>query len=230
MTGQELFFGQSLFQWLSEYGYYIYPLLVIALGPVAGFAGGFFASISSLNPFTFFLIWFVTTTTTDASLFWLGRRGQGFLKRFPKSRRIIARIEEAEHTPGTSWVNVVKDHYGKLFFFLKVSPTVALTDILAVIGGMLGVAFKRHYIASFFSQIIWSGIFVGLGYYLGGAVQDARFLINTTGLVLGAFLIILFLYAKFMHDRIMRKWGDAIIYMKETVFTAGKSSKRARRK
>jgi len=214
MTGGELILGQSVFEWLSMYGYYIFPVIIIFLGPVGGFAGGVFASLGALNPFVLFVIWFFTTTGTDALLFALGKFGRNILNKFKWSRRVVQRIHDSEHSPDTTWVNVIKEHYIKLFFFIKISPTVSLSDTLAVIGGLLNVEFKRHYIASVMGQIIWSGTFISLGFYFGGAIQDVNFLINTTGIVLGVFLVFAFLYVKFIHRRVMNKFGNVIIFLK----------------
>ncbi len=221
MTGEEFWLGQSVFEWLSAYGYYVLPILIIFLGPVAGFTAGFFASLGALNPFIVFLVWFFTTTTTDALLFSLGKFGRGLLNRFKRSRGVVEKIDMLEHGPGVSWVNFIKEHYIKLFFFVKISPTVTISDMLAVVGGLLDVEFKRHYIASIMGQMIWSGVFVSMGYYFGGAIQDTSFLINTTGIILGSIFIITVIYIKFLHKHISQKFDDVLIRLKDLFINSG---------
>jgi len=205
MTGGELLLSQSLFDWLTAYGYFVLPLLILLFGPVAGFTAGIFASLGVFNPFVVFGIWVITTTTIDSLLFALGKFGEHILRKFKRSRRVLEKINELENNSENTWVNVLKDHFIKIFFFLKISPTVVVSDSLAVVAGVLDIKFRRLYIASFLGQIIWSGIFLSFGYYFGGAIQDIKFLINTTGIILGIGFIIVLLYVKFFHKYFVLK-------------------------
>ncbi len=217
MVGGEIILGHSLFEWISLYGYYILPLLIVFLGPLAGFAGGFFASLGIMNPFAVFAIWVVTTTTTDSLFFVLGKFGRKILNKFKRSREIVERIHQAEEASDDNWVKVFRTHFIKIFFFVKISPTVTITDVLAVIGGLLDIEFRRLYIASFLGQLIWSGMFVAMGFYFGGAVQDISFLINTSGLVFAGVFIIGFLYVRYAHQYFASKMSTTMLAIKDVI-------------
>ena len=215
MTGGELLLGQSMFQWLTMYGYWVLPILIILLGPIAGFTAGVFASLGVFNPFAVFAIWLVTTTTTDGLLYALGKFGRKILTRFKRSRHILYRIHKAEHSSEDNWVTIFRKHFIKIFFFIKISPTVTITDVLAVVSGVLNIKFKRLYIASFLGQIIWSGVFVSMGYYFGGAIQDIEFLVNTTGVVLFALFLLVFVYIRFIHQYLMGKMSIIVTSIRD---------------
>lgn len=210
MTGGELLLGQSLFGWLSTYGYFIFPALLIFFGPIAGFTAGMFASLGIFNPFLLFAIWIVTTTTIDSLLFFLGKFGRSILGRSKRARRILYKLQIAEQSETTTWIGVFKRHFIKIFFFLKISPTVSISDGVAIVAGALNIKFARLWIGSFLGQIIWSGVFLSLGYYFGGAIQDINFLINTTGIVLSLGFIVVFIYIKFVHKYLMLKLSSII--------------------
>ncbi|PIP87273.1 hypothetical protein COW81_00960 [Candidatus Campbellbacteria bacterium CG22_combo_CG10-13_8_21_14_all_36_13] len=215
MTGGELLLGQSLFDWLTAYGYFILPVIILLFGPVGGFVAGFLASLDVFNPFAVFGIWVITTTTVDSFLFALGKFGEHLLRKFKRSRKILEKITELENNSENTWVNVLKDHFVKIFFFLKISPTVAISDSLAIVAGVLDIKFSRLYTASFLGQIIWSAVFISFGYYLGGVIQDIKFLINTTGIILGLGFIITLLYIKFLHGYFMSKLSNIFLSIKD---------------
>jgi len=217
MSGGELLLGQSLFEWLSTYGYFVLPVLIVLFGPVAGFTAGFLSSLGVFNPFIVFAIWVLTTTTTDSLLFALGRFGRGFLKKFKRSRRLLRKLEIEADREGGTWISVFKKHFVKIFFFLKISPTVTISDVGAVVAGILNIEFRRMYIATFLGQLIWSGIFLSLGYYFGGAIQDINFLINTTGIILSVGFILVFLYIRFVHQYLMIKLSSTVVAIKDLV-------------
>lgn len=211
MTGGELFLGQSAFEWLSSYGYYILPLLVVTLGPIAGFAGGFVASLGALNPFAVFGIWYITTVTTDSLFFALGRSGRSFLEKFKWTARLVDKLDNERES---SWLQRIEVHYVKLFIFLKISPTVTLSDILAVIGGFIGVSFRRQLTASLIGQLFWSGVFVAAGYYFGGAFEDTGALLNMIFILLGMCALVYIVYVRFVHVLVVKLFGDTVSTLK----------------
>lgn len=215
MTGGEILLGQSVFEWLTLYGYWVLPLLILALGPVAGFTAGVFASLGVFNPFIIFAICVSTTVTTDSLFYALGKYGGRFLNRFKRSRRILYKIHKAEHAPGNSWMRTFREHFIKIFFFIKISPTVAIPEFVAVVSGVVNIKFRRFLTSSFLGQVVWIGVLISMGYYFGGAIQDVRFLVNSTGIIFATLFFFVFLYIRFVHQYFVGKMSRIMVSIKE---------------
>lgn len=204
MMGLETIFGQPLIEWISLYGYWILAPLLVVEGPVVGFTCGILISYGVLEPVPVFLIYVAATTLSDSFLYYSAKRGAPYLLRFRFSRRIIQAIHRDHDKPERGWTNVLEDNFLKFFIFAKLSPTIAVSESLAVAAGILQIPAKRVYIGILSTQPIWSAGILALGFYFGSTFQDISFLLNVTGIFFTALVILVVLYFTYLHEQLIR--------------------------
>lgn len=213
MTGVETvpILGHSLVEWLSLYGYWIlFPLLVIE-GPVVGFTAGILISYGVFNPVLVFIIYVLGTTVSDTVLYFLARNSVPVLNRFSYSRRIISAIREDQENPERGWTDILEEHFVRFFIFAKVTPTVAISEALAIAAGILRISPRKVYMGIIVGQPIWSAAILALGFYFGNTIQDFSFVFNVTGIIMTVLVVSLVLYFVF-YDQVIKgtAFGDML--------------------
>lgn len=212
MLGSETILGYSLISWLSAYGYLVLAPLMIIEGPVTGFTAGILISYGVFEPLPVFLIFVFATVISDSIFYFLARYSAPFLMRFEYSRRIIERIYDDRDKPERGWTNILQDHFVKFFALAKIIPTVSISSALAIAAGILHVPPKKIYLGNLIAQPIWSAAILSLGFYFGNTIQDFRYLLNVTGILVTSALIFVILYFVYFHKQVMEKtnFGEVV--------------------
>ena len=147
-------------EWLSNLGYVALALLTAVEGPFATILGGVAAATGHLRWEFVILAAALGNFMADASWYGLGYVG-GFdtlLNYVPRLRQYQPQI--------TALQGEMHDHALKLLLLSKFTLGVASIPTL-VAAGMVRVPWQRLAPLSFAAELVWTGLLVGLGYFLG---------------------------------------------------------------
>lgn len=146
---------------LLEYKYAIMLPVSIIEGPILSMVAGFFIHAGVLALIPSLLVLMLGDLIGDVLWYWLGRSyGHGFISRFGKYVSIteenistVQRIFHRYHTP--------------ILLFSKLTMGLGFPGATLFTAGLAHVPFWRFMALNTVGQVVWTGLLIAIGYYLG---------------------------------------------------------------
>jgi len=178
-------FGQDIFQFLHQYGYFIMLPLMIIEGPVVTLLAAMMASLGAFNVWIVLVLSILGDMIGDMAFYGLGYKfGMGFVRSIGKymgiTESLVGRMEK-----------YFASHGGKTIFAVK--STTGLCWATFTTAGIVKMDFKKFVKYSFYGGIVWSGFLVAMGYFYGYLWRDIRDEISYIGWIIFAVAIATFL-------------------------------------
>ncbi|MFA6043227.1 MAG: DedA family protein [Patescibacteria group bacterium] len=155
------------------------------IGPIIVFLGGL-ASQGAFSVLTLWLVVYAGVVTGDNLGFLVGRKfGQPILHRFGTKLVKKEMLEKAEKT---------FSKYGAVAIFFTRFIFATIAAPLNVLAGASDLPWRRYIVAEMGGQIVWTSLYVFLGYFFGKQVEQYIRVVddaNITILSLSALIIIL---------------------------------------
>ncbi|MFC1622922.1 DedA family protein [Patescibacteria group bacterium] len=176
--------GQQIFEFLSEYGYWIILPLMIIEGPVVTIVAAILASLGTLNVFTVLIFSILGDVIGDVVLYAAGYFwGMSFVRRVGKyigiTEDLVLRMER-----------YFKSHGGKTIFAVK--STTGLCWATFTAAGVVRMRFWKFVQYSVLGGLVWSGFLVAMGYFYGYMWREISEYIKWAGWIIAAFAIATF--------------------------------------
>ncbi len=151
--------GQQIFEFLSQYGYWIMLPLMTIEGPVATIIAATLAALGAFNVFVVLIFSILGDILGDIILYGLGYRyGMGFVRHIGKyvgiTENLVVKMEK-----------YFTRHGGKTIFTVK--STTGLCWATFTAAGIVKMNFKKFIFYSFLGGIVWSSFLVFMGYFYG---------------------------------------------------------------
>lgn len=170
---------QGLLSFVQVHGYWIFFVLVLALGPVAVIAAAFAASFRIFDVYFVFLVAFLASCAGDLFWYFLGDFGRtSFIdKHFNKlmKNKTLVKVEKL----------LEKDSFRAILLIKMIPPLPAPGLIFA---GMDRLNFRKFLFASLVINIASNATFVALGYYFG--VVIGRLFFSPVETFVGVFVLL----------------------------------------
>lgn len=189
--------GQHIFQFLSQYGYFIMLPLMIIEGPVATIIAATMAALGAFNVFIVLILSIAGDMIGDIILYGLGYKfGLGFVRRVGKyvgiTENLVNRMEKYfEH------------HGGKTIFAVK--STTGLCWATFTAAGIVKMDFKKFVKYSFLGGIVWSSFLVAMGYFYGYLWKEIKQAIEWIGWLILVIAVVSFAVITFYKKRQAKK-------------------------
>lgn len=189
--------GQSIFQFLHHYGYWMMLPLMIIEGPVVTLLAAMMASLGAFNVFVVLLFSILGDLIGDVAFYALGYRyGMGFVRRVGKyigiTETLVLKMEK-----------YFAHHGGKTIFAVK--STTGLCWATFTTAGIVKMDFKKFVKYSFYGGIVWSSFLVIMGYFYGYLWREIRDYIKSIGWVIFAVAIVTFVAITIYKNRKAKK-------------------------
>lgn len=151
--------GQTIIQFLTDYGYWITLPLMIIEGPIVTIVATFMATQGIFNVWVVLVLSIIGDIAGDVLLYWMGRIwGMTFVQKIGKYMGITEKLVlKMEH--------FFERHGGKTVFSVK--STTGLCWATWVAAGIVKMNFGRFVWYSFLGGIVWSSFLVFMGYFFG---------------------------------------------------------------
>lgn len=151
--------GQQIFQFLSEYGYWIVFPLMFLEGPVTTIIAAMLASLGVFNIWVVLVMSIFGDVLGDIGLYGIGKKwGFGFVNKFGKYIGVTTkRILKME--------KYFTKHGGKTVFLAK--STTGLCFVTFIAAGIAKMNFGRFIKYSILGGLVWSSFLVAMGYLYG---------------------------------------------------------------
>lgn len=178
--------GQQIFEFLSQYGYWIMLPLMIIEGPVVTLISAMLASLGAFNIFIVLIFSMLGDVIGDIIFFGAGYFfGMSFVRRIGKyigiTENLVCKI--GKH---------FEKHGGKIIFAVK--STTGLCWATFTAAGIAKMNFSKFLKYSILGGIIWSGFLVGMGYFYGYLWREIKQYIEWVGWLIFAVAIATFIF------------------------------------
>jgi membrane protein DedA with SNARE-associated domain len=181
-------------------GYVILCGLMFVEGPIATLLASFLSSIGIFNVFYVFILSFLGNMIPDTLLFLFGRysrkkRVESLAGKFGLSKKALLKLESG-----------LKMHSIKTLFLLKSTKFISVFGIIVV--GFLKLSSKRFFISAAIFNLLFSIVFVSIGFFSGVAFGKVLAYSNYIGIFLFCavvFVIILGVALKIIFRKIVGK-------------------------
>lgn len=178
--------GQHIFQFLSQYGYWVMLPLMIIEGPVATIIAATFAALGAFNVWIVLVFSMLGDVIGDVLLFGAGYKwGMGFVRNFGKyigiTEKLVLKMEKY-------FVN----HGGKTIFAVK--STTGLCWATFVAAGIVKMNFAKFVRYSILGGIVWSGFLVAMGYFYGYLWREISQYIDWIGWAVGGVAVVSYFF------------------------------------
>lgn len=151
--------GETIIQFLGNYGYWIILPLMIIEGPIVTIIAAFMASLGIFNIWIVLILSIIGDIVGDIILYGVGRAwGMTFVRRVGKyigiTESLVLKMEK-----------FFEKHGGKTVFSVK--TTTGLCWATWVAAGIVKMNFWKFIWYSFLGGIVWSAFLVFMGYFFG---------------------------------------------------------------
>jgi membrane protein DedA with SNARE-associated domain len=182
MTGYAL----DLFNWFTQYGYWvIFPLILIE-GPITTIVAGWFSSLGYLNLVILLVVANIADMAGDLLYYFIGRFGrQKNIIRFTKwlgfnEERLLKMEQHFEK------------HANRTFIIGKLTHGVG--GLVLVAAGVAKFPFIRFFLYNFVPTVLKTTLLVFLGYYFGRAYNQYANFFDYLALITLTLFIILYIW------------------------------------
>lgn len=196
--------GAELMSWFGTYGYMVLLLLFIIEGPIVGMTSGVLISLGALEPVPVFLLYTLGLIITDTIVYYLAKGGNTYIRQTALGRSVLGRAEDVINHADSAWKQKFIDKYFSLMVLANLIPINLLGTFVAFGAGMLHIPERDFYKPIILSRPLWAAAIIGLGYYLGGAVSEARNMLSQAGILIMVFGSIWVVYRLFLREKILR--------------------------
>lgn len=173
---------------LLQYKYFIMVPLVLFMQPAVGISGGILSRLGLMDPLAVYLTVCLTALAGDVGWYWIGYHyGQRFVGRFGRFVGITS-----EHVRVAQ--KIFHQNIAKILIISKVTNGFGLAIVTLFTAGMSRVPFGRYMLFNVIGEVIWSGMIVGIGYYLGDLYVRVEDVFGRFALGVMLVLIALLLY------------------------------------
>jgi membrane protein DedA with SNARE-associated domain len=176
--------GQTITQFLTDYGYWILLPLMIIEGPIVTLIAAFMASMGIFNIYVVFFLSVLGDMLGDIVFYGAGRwKGMIFVHKIGKhigiTEALVIKMEK-----------FFVRHGGKTIVAVK--STTGLCWATFIAAGIVKMPFLKFVGYSFLGGIIWSAFLVFMGYFFGSLYEQIAEYINYAGIVIGSIAIAFF--------------------------------------
>lgn len=198
------FTGQQIFDFMSQYGYWVILPLMIIEGPVATIMAAILASLGAFNVWVVLSLSILGDVIGDvlfytAGYFW----GISFVRRIGKyigiTEKLVLKMER-----------YFKNHGGKTVFTVKATTGLCWATFTAA--GIVKMDFWKFIKYSILGGIVWSGFLVIMGYFYGYMWREIGKYIEWAGWIATGMALISFIAISFFKN-----------YKSRKIFTNGKN-------
>ncbi len=174
--------GQQIFQFLSQYGYWVMLPLMIIEGPVATIIAATLAALGAFNVWVVLIFSILGDVIGDILLFGAGYKwGMGFVRNFGKyigiTEKLVLKMEK-----------YFASHGGKTIFAVK--STTGLCWATFVAAGIVKMDFAKFVRYSILGGLVWSGFLVAMGYFYGYLWREISQYIDWIGWAIGGVAVV----------------------------------------
>lgn len=189
--------GQQIFEFLSQYGYWMMLPLMTIEGPVATLIAATLAALGAFNVFIVFIFSVVGDILGDVILYGLGYKyGMSFVRHAGKyvgiTESLVLKMEK-----------YFSRHGGKTIFAVK--STTGLCWATFAAAGIVKMPFKKFLLYSFLGGIVWSGFLVVMGYFFGYLWREVAEYIDWIGWAVSGIAIAAYALVTFYKNRKAKK-------------------------
>jgi membrane protein DedA with SNARE-associated domain len=190
--------GQQIFEFLSQYGYWVILPLMVIEGPIATIVAAILASLGAFNIWVVLLLSILGDVIGDIAFYTAGYLwGMTFVKKIGKylgiTEKTVLKMEK-----------YFNNHGGKTIFAVK--STTGLCWATFIAAGIVKMNFYKFLRFSILGGVIWSGFLVTMGYFYGYMWREISRYIEWAGWGIGGLTIISFiiinLYKKYKSKRL----------------------------
>jgi membrane protein DedA with SNARE-associated domain len=167
---------------LLHYKYILMLPLAVIEGPILSMIAGFFIHTGQLALIPTFLVLVLGDLMGDTLWYWLGRHyGHSFVSKYGKYVSIteenIATIQRIFHR-----------YHMPILLFSKLTMGLGFPGATLFTAGLSHVPFWRYMTLNAIGQVIWTGVLIAIGYYLGQLYLQFN---NALGIVSAAGIMII---------------------------------------
>ena len=154
-------FASPIISWLLAFRYPIaYPLAIVE-GPVVMMLCGLLVRVGFFSFWPIYFILMAGDLTGDVLWYLVGRHGaRSFVDNYGHFFSITE--ENVEKTE-----QFFQDNQTKILFISKITMGFGFALATLIAAGAAKVPFKKYFAINFLGQFIWTGILMGVGYFLG---------------------------------------------------------------
>lgn len=161
MAFQDLF---NFFNFIQPHTYIILFLIMLVEGPIITAVAAYASSLGYFNIWMIFLISVLGNLIPDILFYWIGRSSrvksvEFFINKYFLSENSVKSMEKNLHL-----------HFGKTFLVTKLCPMLPIPGIL--LSGFIRISFLRFIIVDIFFNLLYSVIFIIIGYIFGFAINN----------------------------------------------------------
>lgn len=186
---------------LLTYKYVLMLPLAIVEGPILMMVCGFFVKTGQLALLPTFLILSLGDLLGDALWYWWGHAyGHRFVRRWGRflslTEEHIAIVERIFHR-----------YHIRILLLSKLTMGLGFPGATLFTAGLVRIPFSAFMLLNTVGQLIWTGLLMGAGYFLGqlyiDQVDSVFGLISTFGMM-AAILVALFGFSRFLRARLTK--------------------------
>lgn len=192
-------------QWLIAFSfdhgawfYIIIILLACAEGPWLSLISGVLLKLGYFNIFLIYASLMAGDLIGDVVWYWIGRHyGMRFVRRFGKYFSITEEgVKKIEH--------IFHKHKHSILFISKISNGFGFALVTLTTAGLVRIPFLRYMTVNLVGQFIWSGILIGVGYFMSQLYIQFDNILARMSIIAGfVVLVALFIgYKRYVRSRI----------------------------
>ena len=189
---------EELSRSLPGWGYPIMLLLMIVEGPIVTMIAAFLASLGIFSWVVVFVLSMTGDILGDVILYAIGffggkRVAEKSQKMLGVGNEMIERLEKRFEKSGANIVFYVKS-------------TTGLCWIAFILAGTVRMPFRKFLLFSILGGVVWSGILVGLGYFLGFAAEQIDRYIKFAGWAIFVIALLVLVYITAIKKKLLKKF------------------------
>lgn len=171
----------TLISYLRKYNVWFLPIMIILQGfgiptfpSVLVMASGAFAYQGEFNVIFLFLRVWLFIIAADTATYWAWRWFGEYL--FNKYKRMKNYFKPKLHT-----AELYLEKRGKLAVFLTRFAVCAMSPLVNAVAGLSEYSFFQFISIAAAGDVIWTSIYVGLGYWFGDSWEEAASIVSKFG-------------------------------------------------
>ena len=187
-----------LISYLREYNIWFLPIMILLQGfgiptfpSVLVMASGAFAYQGEFNVIFLFIRVWLFLIAADSITYWVWERfGEYLFNRHEKMKNYFE--------PKLNKAQVYLEKRGKIAVFLTRFAICALSPFINAVAGLSEYKFFKYISAAAAGDLIWTSLYIGLGYWFGDSWEEASSIVSKFGqlITLIVLLIVMIYVAK----------------------------------
>ena len=198
--------SEWLLHFSSQHQILVYAVIIVlacAEGPILSILFGALIKTGAFSFWPVYIALMVGDLIGDTIWYQIGRHvGMRFVRRFGKYFSVtesrVKRITE-----------VFNKYHEKILIVSKLTCGFGFAVVTLMVAGMVKIPFLRYLTINFVGQFVWTGMLIGVGYFIGNLYAQANSIMEKVSIAALFVIVILALngYRKYMSKR-MKISGD----------------------